>query len=87
MRYISTRGAWAVAQQPFSAILLEGMAPDGGLAVPQEYPRLSEPEQSELRRLSYPKLAHAILSRFMTDIPEADLKALVAYLATLTAKP
>ena len=33
MRYISTRGAWADAPQPFSAILLEGLAPDGGLAV------------------------------------------------------
>jgi threonine synthase len=77
MRYISTRGAWAVAQQPFSAILLEGLAPDGGLAVPQEYPRLSSAEQGSLRPLSYPRLAHAILSRFMTDIPEADLKALI----------
>jgi len=77
MRYLSTRGAWAVAQQPFSAILLEGLAPDGGLAVPQEYPRLSSAELSGLRRLSYPGLAHAILSRFMTDIPEADLKALI----------
>ena len=77
MRYVSTRGAWAVAQQPFSAILLEGLAPDGGLAVPQEYPRLSSEEQSDLRRLSYPGLALAILSQFMTDIPEADLKALV----------
>src|SRR6185369_12397086 len=77
MRYVSTRGAWAVAQQPFSAILLEGLAPDGGLAVPQEYPRLSGTELRELRRLSYPGLAHAILSRYMTDIPEADLKAMV----------
>jgi hypothetical protein len=39
MRYISTRGAWADAPQPFSAILLEGLAPDGGLAVPHTYPR------------------------------------------------
>ena len=77
MRYISTRGAWAVAQQPFSAILLEGLAPDGGLAVPQEYPHLSSADQRALRRLSYPGLAHAILSQFMTDIPEADLKALI----------
>ena len=46
MRYVSTRGAWAVAQQPFSAILLEGLAPDGGLAVPHEYPRLSSSDQA-----------------------------------------
>ena len=35
MRYVSTRGAWADDPQPFSAILLEGLAPDGGLAVPR----------------------------------------------------
>ena len=34
MRYVSTRGAWADNAQPFLAILLEGLAPDGGLAVP-----------------------------------------------------
>jgi threonine synthase len=54
MRYVSTRGAWSVAQQPFSAILLEGLAPDGGLAVPQEYPRLSATSRAGLRRLTYP---------------------------------
>ena len=43
MRYISTRGAWASDPQPFRAILLEGLAPDGGLAVPERYPRF-DPE-------------------------------------------
>ena len=44
MRYISTRGAWANDPQPFRAILLEGLAPDGGLAVPERYPRFSAAE-------------------------------------------
>ena len=44
MRYVSTRGAWADAPQPFSAILLEGLAPDGGLAVPEAYPRFTAAE-------------------------------------------
>ena len=44
MRYISTRGAWANDPQPFRAILLEGLAPDGGLAVPEHYPRFSAAE-------------------------------------------
>ena len=43
MRYVSTRGAWRDDPQPFRAILLEGLAPDGGLAVPQAYPRLTRP--------------------------------------------
>jgi threonine synthase len=77
MRYISTRGAWADAPQPFSAILLEGLAPDGGLAVPESYPRLTDAEHAALRHVSYPDLAFAVLSRYCTDIPPADLKALI----------
>ena len=77
MRYVSTRGAWADAPQPFSAILLEGLAPDGGLAVPEAYPRLTDAEQVALRRVSYPELAFAVLSRYCTDIPAGDLKTLI----------
>ncbi|HET7033012.1 MAG TPA: threonine synthase, partial [Casimicrobiaceae bacterium] len=83
MRYISTRGAWAGNPQPFSAILLEGLAPDGGLAVPQKYPRFSAKELDALRERSfrshrfYPDLAFAVLSRFISDIPAADLKSLI----------
>ena len=78
MRYISTRGAWANDPQPFRAILLEGLAPDGGLAVPERYPRFSAAEFEALRPLAYRDLATAVLARFITDIPEADLRALVA---------
>ncbi len=83
MRYVSTRGAWAGNPQPFSAILLEGLAPDGGLAVPQKYPRLSAREMDALRARShrahrfYPDLAFTVLSRFIADIPAADLKSLI----------
>jgi threonine synthase len=74
VNYVSTRGAWHEAPQPFSAILVEGLAPDGGLAVPQAYPRLSAEELASLRRLSYPDLALAILGRFIGDIPTAALR-------------
>jgi threonine synthase len=77
MRYISTRGAWADHPQPFCAILLEGLAPDGGLAVPQAYPSLSSAELAALRHLHYRDLAHAILSRFIGDIPAPDLKSII----------
>ncbi len=77
MRYLSTRGAWADDPQPFSAILLEGLAPDGGLAVPEAYPQLDTAELVGLRPLSYPELALAVLSPFITDIPPADLKRLI----------
>ena len=77
MRYLSTRGAWADTPQTFSAILLEGLAPDGGLALPETYPQLGAGELAALRPLSYVALAKALLSRFITDIPAADLARLV----------
>jgi threonine synthase len=77
MRYISTRGAWADAPQPFSAILLEGLAPDGGLAVPERYARLSSVDLAALRPLPYPALALAVLSQFIDDIPRDDLGGLI----------
>jgi threonine synthase len=77
MRYISTRGAWGDDPQPFCAILLEGLAPDGGLAVPQSYPALGTADLAALRGADYRGLAHGILSRFVGDIPPADLRAIV----------
>ncbi len=75
MRYVSTRGAWAGDPQPFSAILLEGLAPDGGLAVPGKL-SASRAQRSSPRcaALPYPDLAFAVLSHFITDIPAADLR-------------
>lgn len=76
MKYISTRGG--MAPQSFSDILLMGLAPDGGLVMPVEYPHVS-PEQLETwRTLSYPELAYEIISLFATDIPAQDLKDIVA---------
>jgi threonine synthase len=75
MRYVSTRGG--MAPQPFGSILLEGLAPDGGLVVPEAYPRFSATELARLRPLGYGQLAFAILSRYADDIPPADLEAIV----------
>jgi len=70
VRYFSTRGG--AAPQRFSDILLEGLAPDGGLYVPESYPRA---DLAAWRGLGYPELAAAILQHFMDDVPE--LEALV----------
>lgn len=70
MRYVSTRGG--AAPQRFSDILLEGLAPDGGLYVPEAYPPA---DLAAWRGMSYPQLASAVLSRFIDDVP--DLEALV----------
>ncbi|MDO8177260.1 MAG: threonine synthase [Undibacterium sp.] len=75
MQYVSTRGH--ATEQNFSEILLGGLAPDGGLYLPQQYPQVTQDELSAWRSLSYAELALAVLKKFATDIPQADLKAIV----------
>ena len=75
MRYVSTRGA--MAPRRFREILLEGLAPDGGLVVPESYPQIEIEELVRWRSLSYPALAFEILRRYADDVPEVDLKALL----------
>src|SRR3989338_1724376 len=75
MRYVSTRGGGE--PQRFSDILLEGLALDGGLYVPEEYPQVSSGELSAMRSMAYPELTFALLSKFMDDIPAGDLRRMV----------
>ena len=77
MKYSSTRGADAEHPKLFCDILLEGLAPDGGLYLPQTYPVLSEDELAKLRPLSYADLAFEIMSRFIDDIPREDLRKII----------
>ncbi|WP_183441935.1 threonine synthase [Pseudoduganella violacea] len=81
MHYVSTRAASPAASQSphsFSDILLGGLAADGGLFLPAEYPQVTGAELDAWRKLSYADLAFEILRKFATDIPEADLRALAA---------
>ena len=81
MQYVSTRATSASAArnpQHFSDILLAGLAPDGGLYLPEDYPQVSKAELDAWRTLSYADLAYEILRKFATDIPDADLRALTA---------
>ncbi len=74
MRYVSTRGG--MAPQAFTDVLLEGLAPDGGLAVPEALPQLDADTLESWRALSYADLAFEVLQRFITDIPADDLRRL-----------
>jgi threonine synthase len=75
MRYISTRGRGE--PKVFLGVLLEGLAPDGGLYVPEEYPEVTPAELNGMRKMSYPELAFAVLSKFVDDIPAEDLRRIV----------
>ena len=74
MRYISTRGH--TDRGRFCEILLEGLAPDGGLYLPESYPRVDDATLSAWRKLHYADLAFEVLSLYIDDIPAADLKAI-----------
>ena len=75
MKYISTRGG--ADPQSFCDILLGGLAPDGGLYLPESYPQVSATELAEWRELPYPALALRILTKYIDDILPCDLKVLV----------
>ncbi len=87
MKYISTRGGMQPA--PFSETLLEGLAPDGGLTVPEQLPAVSLAEIESWRALTYPELAASVIGRFATDIPADDLSRMchAAYSAENFATP
>ncbi|WP_186169422.1 threonine synthase [Burkholderia gladioli] len=76
MNYISTRGAGIGERHTFSDILLGGLAKDGGLYLPAEYPRVSAGELARWRELPYAELAFEVLSKFSDDIPAEDLREL-----------
>jgi threonine synthase len=72
VKYLSTRGG----MQPvtYSEVLLEGLAPDGGLAVPETMPALSSVTIESWRSLTYAELAVEVLGLFATDIPRDELQ-------------
>jgi threonine synthase len=76
MQYLSTRGH--PDRKHFSEILLEGLAPDGGLYLPESYPQVDAATLARWRGLAYPELAFELLSLYIDDIPAADLEAMCA---------
>ena len=76
MKYLSTRGD--ATQRGFCEILLEGLAPDGGLYLPAHYPVVDAAMLARWRGLTYHELAYEILSLYIADIPADDLRALTA---------
>ncbi|MFN3715814.1 MAG: threonine synthase [Thiobacillus sp.] len=75
MNYLSTRGNAPTLR--FSDILLGGLASDGGLYVPEAYPRFTTAELAAMRGMNYRELAFEVLSRLIDDIAHDDLRALI----------
>jgi len=80
MNYLSTRGD--KTPKHFCDILLEGLAPDGGLYLPDHYPQVDDTTLERWRKVyhqqGYAELAFEVLSLYIDDIPAADLRALCA---------
>jgi hypothetical protein len=87
MLYLSTRGH--PDRKRFCEILLEGLAPDGGLYLPESYPQVDAATLQRWRGLPYHELAFEILSLYIDDIPADDLRALCAktYTAEVFGSP
>lgn len=75
MQYLSTRGG--IAHIPFTRAVLMGLAEDGGLLLPRTIPRIGSDTMTAWQGLSYSELAFEIMSRFIDDIPNSDLRALI----------
>ncbi len=75
MQYISTRGG--ISPIPFTEAVMMGLAEDGGLLLPRTIPRIGSETYASWQGLSYPELAFEVMSRFIDDIPNSDLRELI----------
>ena len=76
MQYISTRGG--IEPVSFTEAVMMGLANDGGLLLPRTIPRIGSETYADWKDLSYPELAFEVMSRFIDDIPEAELRNLIS---------
>ena len=76
MSYISTRGE--APRLSFEDALLAGLASDGGLYVPEKWPRLSDAMLQSFQGAPYQKVALEVLHPFMgDDVPRARLQEMI----------
>jgi threonine synthase len=76
LKYVSTRGEAKAAS--FNEALIEGLARDGGLYVPESWPRISREEIAGFKGKSYAEIALRVIAPFVgNDIPERDLKRMI----------
>ncbi|HMN74337.1 MAG TPA: threonine synthase, partial [Rhodoblastus sp.] len=77
MRYISTRGEAPALN--FTETALAGLATDGGLYLPESYPRLHASTIAGLAGRTYAEAAETVIAPFVGDaIPREDLSAMIA---------
>ena len=76
MKYISTRGKCPA--QNFEEVLLTGLAPDGGLYIPETIPQVTREQLQAWKNLSYAELAFEVIRLYVADaMPEEDLRGII----------
>jgi threonine synthase len=75
MKYVSTRGSAPILS--FDKVLLAGLARDGGLYVPESWPRFTRAEIRSLRGLPYADVAFHVMRPFIGGITESEFRAMV----------
>ena len=75
MQYLSTRGG--ISPIPFTQAVMMGLAVDGGLLLPRTIPRVGSDTFNSWKNLTYQELAFEVMSRFIDDIPDSDLRDLI----------
>ena len=75
MKYQSTRGQ--IKNIPFKQAVMMGLAEDGGLLLPESIPQLTPGDLDALAKLAYPELAFQVMSYFIEDIPENELRSII----------
>jgi threonine synthase len=75
MQYLSTRGG--ISPIPFTQAVMMGLAVDGGLLLPRTIPRIGSDTFNSWKNLTYQELAFEVMSRFIDDIPDSDLRDLI----------
>jgi threonine synthase len=75
MQYISTRGG--ISPISFTEAVMMGLAEDGGLLLPRTIPRIGSDTFASWQGLTYPELAFEVMSRFIDDIPNNELRELI----------
>jgi threonine synthase len=75
MQYLSTRGG--INSIPFTQAVLMGLATDGGLLLPRTIPRIGNNTVNSWQNFTYQELAFEVMSRFIDDIPDSDLRDLI----------
>lgn len=74
IKYVSTRGD--KEKVTASQAILRGIAPDGGLYVPETFPKLDK-SLEELKGLNYREIAYEVMKLFLTDFAKEELKACI----------